>query len=375
VRTAADDGLRNKASESMPLKIDRVRRDFPYLGQCLYLNTATAGLSWAGQGAAAARFYDFSKARGYDGHEDWRAELKRCQKLVAELLKVSPAEVSFVSTTSEALNLVARAVQLRPGDRIVVAEDEFPSVELAWNSARARGVDVVRVPVRAEPLRTQTLADAISDRTRIVAVSHVHWYTGTRVDLALLSEVCHKRGARLIVDGVQAVGAVDVQASVADLYTASVFKWLLSGFGLAFLVTRRSFSETLEPELRGHGNEPPSRDLPYGHANHPGIYALAATLDYLAMLGWTEIHQRVATLTTLLTECLRARGLRVVTPLDARAGIISLARRDARLCASKLAQRNVKVELRGDLIRVSPHFYNTEAEIEEFVEIIATECP
>lgn len=357
----------------MSFNIERVRTDFPYLGSCLYLNTASAGLSWAGQGAAAARFYDQFKVHGYDGRDDWHAELERCQRLAAQLLKVTPAEVSFVASASEALNLVARAVPLRAGDQVLMAADEFPSVSLAW-SAAPRGVDVVRVPVPQESARTRVLVDAITPRTRIVAVSHVHWRTGTRVDLARLSAACRERDARLIVDGVQAVGALDVDASTADFYTASVFKWLLSGFGLAVMVTRSSFAATLRPALLGYGNEPPARTLAYGHANHPGICVLTATLEYLASLGWTAIHERVLRLTGLLIEQLEPLGVQVVTPREARAGIVSVAHPDAALCAQRLQQRNVRIELRGGLIRISPHFYNTETEVEQLAQLIATEC-
>jgi selenocysteine lyase/cysteine desulfurase len=156
-----------------------------------------------------------------------------------------------------------------------------------------------------------------------------------------------------------------------DLYAASVFKWLLSGFGLAFVSMKRDFAATLEPTLRGHGNEGDSRELRYGHANHPGLYALAATLEYLQGIGWQAIHERVDSLAQHLDAELGRAECSVITPAGARAGIVSIELADATLCAERLNARGVRVESRAGLIRISPHFYNTGAEVERFVDILS----
>ncbi|HEV7716094.1 MAG TPA: aminotransferase class V-fold PLP-dependent enzyme, partial [Steroidobacteraceae bacterium] len=138
----------------MSLVMADVRGSFPHLDTCLYLNTASVGLSWPGQGAAVSRFYDDDKAIGYDGRDRWHAMHMKCRNLVAKLLNVAPETVSFASSTSEALNLVAGAVKLAPGDQIVLAEDEFPSVVLAWQRAVEMGAQLVRVPIPVESERT-----------------------------------------------------------------------------------------------------------------------------------------------------------------------------------------------------------------------------
>jgi selenocysteine lyase/cysteine desulfurase len=355
----------------MGFEIQAIRRYFPYLDRCIYLNTASAGLSWTGQGAAAARFYDTDKAQGYDGREGWRAQRLKCQQLLAQLVNVQPDQISFVSSTSEALSLVARAVPLAPADEVVLAADEFPSVVLAWTAHTAAGGEVRRVPIRSEAERTAALIDAISARTRVVCASHVHWCTGTKIDLDALGQACRRQGARLIVDGVQAVGATPIDAAHADFYAASVFKWLLSGFGLAFISMKRDFAATLEPGLRGHGNEGDSQELRYGHANHPGLYALAATLEFLQGIGWPAIHARVDSLAQRLDEELRRAEYCVITPPTARAGIVSIELANAAQCTERLHTRGVRVESRAGLIRISPHFYNTGAEVERFVDILS----
>ena len=174
-----------------------VRQLFPYLEEVTYLNTATTGLSWLGQGAAAARFYDQHKARGYSAHLQWRGQLERTRELLAQVLRVPAEEISFASSATEALNGIAHGMRLQPGDEVVMCEDEFPSIALSWTPAALQGAELVRVPIEREESRTDALIARITDRTRVVSVSHVHWGTGTRVDVNRIAAATRKVGARL----------------------------------------------------------------------------------------------------------------------------------------------------------------------------------
>jgi cysteine desulfurase / selenocysteine lyase len=358
IRSMSEAGGGGKALDSRA-----VRKLFPYLEEVTYLNTATTGLSWLGQGAAAARFYDQHKSRGYSAHLQWRGELERTRELLARLLRVPAEEVSFVSSATEALNGVAHGIALQPGDEVVLCEDEFPSIVLAWTPTALRGAELVRVPIDREESRTDALIERITDRTRVVAVSHVHWGTGTRVDLDRIAAAARKVGARFIVDGAHAVGAIDVDASVADLYTGSVFKWLLSAFGVAYVVTKGSFAAEIAPLFRGYANEPPSRKLQYSHPNYPALYALSATLEFLGGLGWQPILEQVSSLTGFLHRELRREGWVVVTPEDARAGIVSVAHDEATQTVARLLEQDIEIEERAGLLRISPHFYNSQGDL------------
>ena len=349
----------------------RVRALFPYLEEVVYLDTAAAGVSWKGQGAAAARFYDEHKSRGYGGSLLWRGELARTRRLLSHLLQVSPEQISFVASTTEALNLVAHGVRLGPGDQVLLCDDEFPSILLAWSPAALREAELVRVPIRQETTRTDELIERITERTRVVCVSHVHWCTGTRVDLDRIAAATHRVGARLVVDGAHATGAIEVNASEADIYTGPVFKWLLSGFGLAYVITRASFAPELEPTFRGYHNEV-SRNLQYGHANYPVMYALSATLELLADLGWPWIHSRVSSLASLLHEGLVQSGWTVVTPELQRAGIVSMVADDPNEVVASLARQGVEIAERSGLLRISPHFYNTETDLQRLLTLLGT---
>lgn len=354
----------------MTADLETARRDFPFLAQCTYLNTASAGLARTGLGQAVSRFYDDMLSRGYEGRDDWRAVAGLVQERLARLLNVEPADVSFAGSTTEALNLIAHSLPVTPGDRIVVADDEFPSVGLALAGLAARGAEIVCVPVADEAGRTQALAEAASD-ARYLGVSHVHWHTGTKIDLAALSRACREAGCGLIVDGIQAAGATPVDASLADAYVASVFKWLLAGFGLGIVVTQPAFRERLTPAFRGYFNPPPSRDLRYGHISYPVLCALDSSLAYLEGLGWERIFARVETLRVHLLARAARNGFQAVTPADAAAGIVSLRTKGAEAVADALRRQRTHVEARGPCLRVSPHFYNTETEVDRFADQLA----
>lgn len=347
--------------------IRRIRAAFPYLDECVYMNTAAAGIPPRGVGAAFARYYDDVRGRGYDGRHAWREYERDTGERLARLLNVPPKNVGFTGSTTESLNLVARSLPVSPAERIVFAVDDFPSVRLAWAPYSA---SLAPVNIPSEEERTAALAGAIDSRTKVLCVSHVHWATGTCVDLEVLAAACSQHGTLLVVDGAQAAGAMDVDASLADVYTGSTFKWLLSDFGLAYLVIKEDVQKVLEPVFRGYGNEPPSRSLCYAHVNHSAIGLLGTALGYMDSVGWPRVVRRVRDLTDLLHGKLQGAGWGVVTPKAARAGIVVASHPNAAAVAVELSRRGCKASLRDGNLRFSPHFYNTEEDVHRLMAVL-----
>jgi selenocysteine lyase/cysteine desulfurase len=362
---------RIRTMASVMIDIDKVRRNFGYLDEVLYLNTAAAGLTSASAGRAAAAFYDGMQSRGYDGAEDWRAVAGRVQALLGRLMNVDPETIRFAGSTTEGLNLVAQSVPVAAGDRVVFLADEFPSLRAALDALASKGAEVQRLACPDEERRTDVLAEAAAG-VKIVGVSHVHWCTGTRVNLARLAERCRAEGAILLVDGIQALGATPVDASDVDAYAAATFKWLLAGFGLGVLVVAPSLRDRLRPVFRRYSNPSPSTEIRYGHVNYPGLCALEAALLDLEALGWQSIFQRVAMLRTRLAGNLDDMRADLVTPRHDAGGIISFRSGDAEALVARLHAERVRVSARDGLVRVSPHFYNTESEVDRFCEILAS---
>lgn len=348
-----------------------LRDPFPHLQRCVYLDTAAAGLTWQGHGAAVARFYDEVKSRGYDARPEWQAMTRRVRERLAAWMGVASADLTFVSNTTEALNHVALGLRLSPGDRIVLADDEFPSVLRPWAHAAEAGAEIVHVPVTHQATRGAALLAAIDDRTRVLAVSHTHSSTGTTLALPPLVAACRAHDALLVVDGIQALGAVPVDLAGVDVYAASFFKWMLSGFGIGVLVTSPRARARLRPAFLGYANESDPSELQYAHVNIPAMYGLDATLDFLEQVGWAVIHARVRDLGAHLVAGARARGLDLVTPPDACAGIYVLRCADGEGAVRALGERGIRVSARGPGIRIAPHYYNTPEEVDACLDTFA----
>jgi cysteine desulfurase / selenocysteine lyase len=348
----------------------RVQADFPYQPGRVYLQSAGAGLAFPGAAAAAGQYYLDTAALGCDAQPLWHRPADSAKERVARLLDVPIEDVGFFRNTSEIINLVANSVSWRAGDEVIFLADEYPCNVLPWGRAAAAGAAVVPVDPGDPHQRQQRLLDALSPRTRVMSVSHVHPWTGVRVDLTTLGQACREAGALLVVDGIQALGATPVDLSYVDVYGASVFKWLMSGFGTAIGVFRERARSMLTPAFRSYGNPLPSTSFQYAAPNIPGLYVLDATLAYLEELGWEQIYDRVDALAAYVLEALDERGIAAITPRDAHAGIVSIGVDDSTAVAAELLQRGVSVSDRMRRVIASPHFYNTNEHIDRFADAL-----
>lgn len=348
-----------------------LRDPFPHLLERVYLDTAAAGLCWRGHGDAVARFYDEVKSRGYDARPEWQALTQRVRSRLASFLSVAPSDVTFVSNTTEGLNLAAQSLRWQTGDRIVMAADEFPSVARVWQSARRAGAEVIEVQIPREGDRSAALLDALDSRARVLVVSQTHSSTGTTLDLAQLTRRCREHGTLLMVDGIQALGAVPVDVSAVDIYAASFFKWMLSGFGVGVLITSARARAAMEPAFRGYANMDDPSLLQYAHVNIPAMYGLDATLDFFEAIGWDLVFRRVAELGTHLIDGAARRGLDLITPRGMHAGIFVFRCAHGDEVRKQLANRRISVSARGHGVRVAPHFYNTREEVDQCLDALA----
>jgi cysteine desulfurase / selenocysteine lyase len=350
--------------------LTRVRADFPYQEGRVYLQSAGAGLAFPGAAEAAGQYYVEVAAFGCEAQPLWHRPADSAKARVARLLEIPREDVGFFRNTSEITNLVANSVEWRPGDEVIFLADEYPCNVLPWVTAEAAGGTVVAVDPGGVHERQQRLLDAVTPRTRVMSVSHVHPWTGVRLDLTSLGRACREVGALLVVDGIQALGATQVDLSYVDVYGASVFKWLMSGFGTAIGVFRERARSMLTPAFRSYGNPPPSTSFAYAAPNIPGLYVLDATLAYLEELGWERILDRVQALASYVLEALDRVGVTAITPRDAHAGIVSIGIDDSSVVVAGLDERGVSVSDRMGRVIVSPHFYNTHEDIDRFADAL-----
>lgn len=371
------------------LDLDSFRAAMPVTSDWAYLNHAAIGPMPRPAVEAVA---GLARTVSETGDRLWGERNDRCEGVrgaVARLLGARSAhEVAFVGNTSEGLSAVAWGLGWRPGDNVVGPEPEFPSDVYPWMSLSELGVEYRRVPERDGRVDPADLVAAIDSRTRVVAVSWVQYATGHRLPLAPVREACDASGALLVVDAIQGVGALelDVEAAGVDVCALASHKWLLGPEGVGVLYVSDRVIDRLRSTRHGWRSvagryawgaidpTPAEGALRFeaGTLNVFGIHALGASVDLLLAAGIDAVEARVLALAERAAVGLVTRGFRLAEPVRAEgevSGIVAAHHPDrpAEELAEALGERGVAVSQRAGRLRVSPHAYNTEDEIDRFL--------
>jgi selenocysteine lyase/cysteine desulfurase len=372
---------------------DLREREFPITAEYAYLNAATQGplpnstCRAIEQATLRAQFPETRRA-----HVDQPiADLARSR--LARLLGVGQDDLVFTPNTTHGLNICAHGIDWRPGDNVALPAREFPSLMHVWLQLRSIGVEVRCVPWQGDGPSVDALMAAVDSRTRVVSCSAVAWDSGYRIDLEELGRRCAQAGCLLVVDGIQAVGAIELDPRSLQLAALSFhgYKWLLSGFGCGALYVSPGATDQIRPRFVGEQSfagagdpaetpavwQPGARRYTAGGANAPGLTALAASLALIEQVGLAAIEAHNRALAQLLVDGLRRRApeARLVSPVDParRAAIVTFTLgqqdRDEAL-VRRLDEQGIVVALRPRGVRVSPHMYNSAAEIERLLRAL-----
>ncbi len=356
---------------------DAFRAGFPALSAGILLNAAGGAPLSARASAEGARFFDEMREEGDAPFARWLAEVDAIRARVARMIGAEAADIAFLGSASHALNLAA--AYTRPGAHVVSLEGEFPSVTQPF-LARGCTVDFVPLAPDARP-DVDAMAAAIRPETAAIAVSHVQFRTGWRVDLAALGQLAKQRGLDLFVDATQSLGAVPVDIEGITLLTASTYKWLCAGYGTAVtylspgLRARPSpvfgWRSAAEPYALRADDITPNPSAVVAETGHPPfapILALGGALDHAAM-ELPAIHDRIAALTEHLHRKLEARGLSPIAPAG-QSGITALRHERPAEVKGELANRGLQLTASSGCIRLSPHAFNTFEEVEIAASLI-----
>ena len=312
---------------------------------------------------------------------------------LGSMLNADPAHITLTRATAHGLGLLAGGLDWREGDNVVGARMEFPTNLYPWMALADRGVELRRATPEDGRIGAEQVLQHVDDRTRVVALSLVQFWNGYRADVAAIGAACRERGVIFAVDAMQAVGAVRIDLGKAnvDLLAAGSMKWLLGTWGIGFCGLHPDLIERLRPVLVGMGSvadpfgdvmdpeldwAPGARRFQESAASWLDIAAFRAGVDLLAEFGHDAVEERVVGLTTRLAKALEAGGHEIVAPWprrpDESSGLIAFR------TPGVDPQQNVKAALDaglfirayGDMNRVSPHFYNTEEELDRVVEAL-----
>lgn len=319
----------------------------------------------------------------------WMDRVQEVRNLGARLIHAADSnDVYFIPNTTHGISVVAEGFPWKEGDNVVLAEEEYPANQYPWMNLVSRGVTVRRIASRGNRLSIDDIRAAMDSRTRVLTVSSVEFASGFRNDLDSLGQLCRERDVFFFVDAIQSLGAfsLDVQKTPIDALAADGHKWLLGPEGAGIGYIRREWVERLHPI--GVGAFSVVRPLEFttidftlkphagrwegGAANIPGITAFGASLELLLSLGITEVEKRVISLTDYLCERAASQGWRVFSSREPteKSGIVSLIHpsHPASEVMKRCRSAGVIVNNRAERVRVSPHAYNTEDEINRFLD-------
>ncbi len=383
--------------------IAQFRKELPQLEGKIYLDHAASSVVPASvtnacvEGVTVQSEYSLSsESRGR-----WSSLRHETRKAAADLIGTSPDHIAFVQSTSAALSIVSLAIPWKGGENVVACGIDNPAAVVPWQNLGHLGIELRYLPANRDDLvDLSALPGLVDAQTRLVALSLVQYATGQRLDLARVAEFCRPRGILVCVDAVQAVGAVpvDVGSLGANFLAFGAQKWLMGPRNIALLYADDVALEQARSPIVTESNvedirveeELPTSGVPRlkvgEHAlkleavpynNFPGVLGLRQALENIRTIGPTAIHQRVHEVTDELCEALKEFQGRVISPRgDGEwSGIVTLevTGADPRDLVRRLREEAVYVAVRKGRVRISPHYYNSAAEIRAFLSTLSRE--
>jgi selenocysteine lyase/cysteine desulfurase len=324
--------------------------------------------------------------------QDFFDEAEEARALFARLVGGETDGVALIPSVSYGVAVAAANVKVEPGEKILILEDQFPSNVYAWRElAKRSGANLVTVPRPPDHDWTSAVLDHLDEDAAVVAAPNCHWTDGAIVDLARVGARAREAGAALVVDGIQSIGAYPFGEREVrpDFLVASAYKWLLGPYGIGFLHVGEAYREGAPIEhnwINRRGSEDFSRLVGYQDAFQPGarrydvgersnfvllpmaIRALRQILDW----GVENISETIGDLTDLVETEAKKRDIEAVAARCRARHMIGLKLGSAAPedLASRLAGEGVFVSVRGESVRVSPHLYNTEGDVERLFEVL-----
>ena len=369
--------------------LEKYRSEFPILAERTYLISASLGPLSVRTRAAAQEHLDLWSR--YGPEELWMdhalPKLQEGRELFGRMIGAGADEMAVIPSISAGLSSFASCLNYDVRSKIVLSDMDFPTNHYVWRAQQARGakLEVVRSP-DGICLPAETIIDAIDEQTAVVNLNRVLFESSWIMDLPPIVEAAHAAGALVVVDDFHGAGIVpiDVHASGIDVYMAGVLKWLMGGQGLAYLYCRKDLIGDLEPKVVGwFGTKEPfdfdrsgldlrddARRFETGTYALPQAWTAAAGLEMVLEVGVDNIRARNQELTRAIIERAGSAGLELLSPVedDRRGGLVRLrvpgGVQAAKDVLQALFDENVVLDQRGDALRISPHFFNNEADLD-----------
>ena len=380
--------------ESLRLREFPVAKDWAYFG-----NAGVAPLS----GAAARAMAEYGRVASIDCQENdaTYAIDAKVRELAGRLIGADASEISLVGPTSLGLNIVALGLDWQPGDEVVFYADDYPANVYPWSTLTRRGVNTVTLkPPYPGAITWDVVEAALTEKTKLVALASCHFMAGFRIDIDDIGRRLQERGILFCLDGIQTIGAFPTRMDHVDFMSADSHKWMLGPLGAGILYVKASRQEILPPPLLGSWNTispdfvaqhevgymTGGRRYETGALNFPGAYGMAASFEVILDIGIDAITAHLLHLRRYLLERARPMGYRLYLEEWDQSPEAEDKHRSAIICIrhpekdmtpihQRLLENHVHVSLRKNrdgeaFLRFSPHFYNTEAELDRAIALL-----
>lgn len=359
-----------------------------------YLNHAAISPMSGRVRHAIEKFLADRSSGNIDNFPEWMELTEETRKLISKLIHADNSNrITFMGNTSDTLSTVAEGLDWNEYDEIILNTMEFPSNIQPFRILENQGVNMVYLePDEEGKITPKMIEDAITPKTKMVSISFVQYLNGFRADLKSIGEICKAHDIYFVVDGIQGLGAfdIDVEECHIDALGSGCHKWLMSPMGIGFLYLSKQLSENLKPAKTGwlsvevpwelsnfnQSWQPISKHLETGTYNTIGIVGLNASLKHLLEIGIKETEKEILQLSDyLISNLSNKKGVRILTPRkkEDHAGIVSFeleSDRSADEIVEELQSNSITISARNGYIRISPHYYNTEEELQRVLDAI-----
>lgn len=326
---------------------------------------------------------------GTKNYNAWMVEVDRVRRQFAQLINGNIDEIAFIKNTSEGISIVANGIDWKAGDNVVIPNIEFPANVYPWWNLKRFGVETRMVKAKDGCILFEDLVKQVNEKTRIVSISSVECNSGFRNDLNRIGTFCKEKNILFCVDAIQSLGVLemDVKRDNIDFLAADGHKWMLSVEGLGGLYVAKNVLEKIYPVTVGWDSvvnasdymnydftfRPDAKRFEEGSFNTMSIYALGAALDLLIETGINKIQSSVLSQGDYIMEKFGQRGIKIINSMvpKERSGIISCTLAlDLKQLAAYMEEKNVSLTVRDSMIRLSPHFYNSQDEADQFFDLL-----
>jgi selenocysteine lyase/cysteine desulfurase len=365
-----------------------IRDRFPIFKSKTYFNSCSQGaLSVDVQQAYQNYLCDWDEKGS--PWELWVERSEAARQVFAALVNADANEVADCTSVSAGVSALASALDFSgPRNEVVLSDFEFPTIGQIWHAQEPRGARVAHVPAAGNLIPTERFAELITERTKIVSITHVCFRNGSRLDVPAIVELAHRKGALVLLDAYQSVGTmpVDVKALKVDFLAAGVLKYLLASAGLAFLYVRKEFIPDLRPTAMGWFSQanifamdiyantphPTARRFEAGTPPVPSIYAGVAGMKLIQSIGVEKIAAHIREITGALKEGAMRRGFNLASPVDPdrHGALITLRSHKVDLLVKRLEADGVITSSRDNNLRLSPHLYNNQQDVDRLMDVL-----